>query len=238
MQNKRRHKRYKLDVIEISGKMTLSDKVEIMNISAGGIALNADIRLDIGREYSIKLGEKGKIIDVKGVIVRSELSGMEQRKKGEQVLIYSAGMMFKEGQEDKIRDFLSSIEQKAKKEVRVAVDRRLDVRFQIVTPQEKVLHYPAEFVVKEISLGGMRIHTTHPLSIETKIPMELALGAGKCVTFIGRVASCRSLNDKGQECQEIGVEFIDVKDTERTMLKTFIDFLNSMESDGGGECGS
>jgi len=34
------------------------------------------------------------------------------------------------------------------------------------------------------------------------------------------------------------VEFIDVKDTERTMLKTFIDFLNSMESDGGGECGS
>jgi len=231
MQNKRRHKRYKLDLIEISGKMSLSDKVEIMNISVGGVALKADRRLDMGREYLIKLGEKGKSIDVKGVVVRSELSGMEQGKSGEQVLIYSAGMKFKEGQEEKIADFLSLIEQNVKKVVAVTVDRRLDVRFQIITPQERVLHYPAEFVVKEISLGGMRIHTTQDLGMESRIPMELSLGADKCITFIGRVASCLTLNIKGQANYEIGVEFIDVKDNERTMLKTFVDFLTSIDAD-------
>ena len=235
MQNKRRHKRYKLDLIEVSGKMSLSDKVEILNISAGGVALNADRRLDIGREYLIKLGEKGKSIDVKGVVVRSELSGMVQRKGGEQVLIYSAGIMFKEGQEKKIADFLTLIEQSARKETPISVDRRIGVRFQIVTPQEKVLHYPAEFIVKEISLGGMRIHTTQDLGMEARIPMELALGADKCITFIGRVASCLSLNIKGQATYEIGVEFIDVKDAERAMLKTFIDFLTIMEADDSAE---
>jgi hypothetical protein len=229
--NKRRHKRFKLDLIEISGKMSLTDKVEIINISIGGVALKADRRLNIGKEYLIKLGEKGKSIDVKGVIVRSELSGIEQKANGDQALIYTAGMMFKNGQEGKIADFLSLIEQNIKKEVPVTVDRRIDVRFQIMTPQEKVLHYPAEFVVKEISLGGMRIHTTQTLDIETRIPMDLALGADKSITFIGRVASFRKLDDKGQMHYEIGVEFTDVKDNDRTMLKTFIDYLTIMQSD-------
>ncbi len=235
MQNTRRHKRYKLAPIEISGKMSLSDKVEIMNISAGGVALKADRRLNIGREYIVKLGEKGKSIDVKGVVVRSELSGMEQRKDGEQVLIYSAGMMFKEGQEKKIADFLTLIEQSARKETPISVDRRIGVRFQIVTPQEKILHYPAEFIVKEISLGGMRIHTTQDLGMEARIPMELARGADKCITFIGRVASCLTLNIKGHVTYEIGVEFIDVKEADRAMLKTFIDFLTILGTDEGDE---
>ena len=235
MQNKRRHQRYKLDLIEVSGKMSLTDKVEIMNISAGGVALNADRRLDIGREYLIKLGEKGKTIDVKGVVVRSELSGMEQRKGGEQILIYSAGMMFKEGQEEKIADFLKLIEQNVKKHVPAAVDRRFDVRFEIVTPQEKILHYPAEFKVKEISIGGMRIDTKQVLDLETRVPMELSLGADKCINFIGRVASCRTQDEKGQSCYEIGVEFVDVTDTDRTLLRTFIDFLNVMDADDGAE---
>src|SRR5512146_692956 len=98
MQDKRRHKRFRLDVIEINGKMSLADKVKIIDISLGGIAIKADRRLNIGREYTIRLEEKGKIIDVKGVVVRSELSGIEEGNKGEQVSIYKAGMLFKEGQ--------------------------------------------------------------------------------------------------------------------------------------------
>jgi hypothetical protein len=234
-QNKRRHKRFKLDLIEISGKMSLTDKVEIINISIGGVALKADRRLNIGKEYLIKLGEKGKTIDVKGVIVRSELSGIEQRANGDQAVIYTAGMMFKEGQEGKIADFLSLIEQSIQKEVPVTVDRRIDVRFQIITPQEKVLHYPAEFVVKEISLGGMRIHTTQSLDIETRIPMDLSLGADKSITFIGRVASFRNLEGKEPMHYEIGVEFTDIRDNDRTMLKTFIDYLTIMAADDDEE---
>jgi len=231
MQNKRRHKRFRLDLIEISGKMSLADKVEIINISVGGVALKADRRLKIGREYLIKLGEKGKNIDVKGTIVRSELSGMEQKRSGEQVLIYTAGMMFKEGQEDKIADFLALVEKNVKKEVSATVDRRIDIRFQIITPQEKVLHFPAEFKVREISLCGMCIRTEQTLGMETKIPMELSLGADKSINFIGRVASSRKMDDKEHVRYEIGVEFTDVQDKDKIMLKTFIDYLTIVESD-------
>jgi hypothetical protein len=95
MQNMRRHKRYRLDVIEVNGKISLADKVEILDISLGGIALKVDRRLNIGREYLLKLREKGKALEVKCIVVRAELSGIEQRANGESVSIYTAGMIFK-----------------------------------------------------------------------------------------------------------------------------------------------
>ena len=62
MQDKRRHKRYNLDLVEVNGKMSLTDKVEVLDISLGGVALKADRRLNIGKEYMIKLQEKGKTL--------------------------------------------------------------------------------------------------------------------------------------------------------------------------------
>jgi len=37
--DKRRHKRFRLDLREINGKMILAHKVEIIDISLGGVAL-------------------------------------------------------------------------------------------------------------------------------------------------------------------------------------------------------
>ncbi|HEY6010043.1 MAG TPA: PilZ domain-containing protein [Nitrospirota bacterium] len=229
MQNKRRHKRFKVDVLELGGKMSLADTVEIINISLGGIALNADRRLDIGREYVIKLGDKQKAIDIKGTVVRSELIGFKVNKTGEQVPFYSAGFMFKDGQEKKITEFLQIIEQHIQKEeVPASGERRLGVRFQIVTPQEKVLNFPEQFRVKVISLSGMLIQTEQLLSIESSIPMELSLSADKSVNFIGRVASCQMAEEKERTRYEIGVEFTEVKD--RTLLERFIDYVTKKGS--------
>jgi c-di-GMP-binding flagellar brake protein YcgR len=231
MQDKRRHKRYRLDLLEINGKMSLTDKVEILDISLGGIALKADRRLNIGKEYLIKLQEKGKTLDVRGIVVRSELSGIEERGNGERVSIYTAGMTFKEGSADKIADFLKPIEQHSKKDMPGMVDRRLNVRFNITTPREEILSYPAQFKVNEISLSGMLIQTQQTLAIESMIPMRLSLNADNPVNFIGRVASCRMTGDKGQALYEIGVEFSDLTDKDRTFLRTFIDYLAKSTSD-------
>ncbi len=235
MQDKRRHKRFKLDIIEINGKMSLADKVHIIDISLGGIAVKADRRLNIGREYTIRLEDKGKSIDVKGVVVRSELSGIEEREKGERVSIYTAGMLFKDGQAPKISQFLSSIEQHRKKEVPapVTIDRRLSVRFNITAPGEQTLSFPAQFKVKEISLSGMLIKTDQMLLQGSIIPMGLSLNADDHVTFNGRVASCRSTEQQEQTHYEIGVAFSDLTEKDRTLLKTFIDYLSAMESSAG-----
>jgi c-di-GMP-binding flagellar brake protein YcgR len=235
MQDKRRHKRFRLDVMEINGKLILAEKVEIIDISLGGIALKTDRRLNVGKEYLIKLGDKGKSIDVKGIIVRCELSKIEERCDGERVAIYTAGMMFKDVSPDKIADFLNSIEQHKKEEVPVTVDRRLAVRFYITTPWEKTLSFPAQFKVKEISLCGMLIQTEQALGIESMIPMGLSLKAGNPVNFIGRVASCRMAGDQGQAHYEIGVEFTDLTDEDRTLLKAFIDYLAVTEVNAEGE---
>ena len=235
MQDKRRHKRFRLDVMEINGKMILAEKVEIVDISLGGIALRTDRRLNVGKEYLIKLGEGGKHIDVKGVIVRCELSAIEERCDGERVPLYTAGMMFQDVARDKIADFLNSIEQHKKEQAPAVVDRRLTVRFSITTPWEQTLRFPSGFKVKEISLSGMLIQTEDALGMESRIPMELSLKTDNPVNFIGRVASCRMAGATGQAFYEIGVEFTGLTDKDKISLKEFIDYLTVMAAGAEGE---
>ncbi len=132
MQDRRRHNRFKLDLTEMNGKMCLADKVEIIDISLGGAAIKADRRLNIGNEYLIRLGEQGKQIEVRGIVVRSELSGFVVRGETERVSVYSAGMKFKDGSAERIADFLGAIEGK-KGNMPATPDRRRDLKFQIIT---------------------------------------------------------------------------------------------------------
>ena len=230
MQDKRQHKRFRVDLVEINGKMSLADKVQILDISLGGVSLKADRRLNIGKEYLLRLQEKGKNLEVKGTVVRSELSGIEQRSDGNGVSIFTAGMMFNEGYADKLADFLKPIEQTGKKgETSSVAERRLNVRFNITTPQEKILSYPLQFKVISISLGGMLIQTEQAVEINSKIPMELSLNAGTAVTFIGRAVSCAMKEHTGQTSYDIGVEFTHLTDEDTTLLKTLIDYLARIE---------
>src|SRR3990172_3509740 len=216
--DKRRHKRYSLDLIEVHGKMSLTDKVEVLDISLGGVALRADRRLNIGKEYLIKLQKNGKLLEVKGIVVRSELSGMEARGHGEMASIYSAGLVFKDGYAVKIADFLTPIAQQRKKESPAVVDRRQNIRFQITTPGEEILSYPLQFKVSSISLGGMRIRTQQSVEINSTVPMELSLHADKTVAFIGRAVSCTMTENAGQMNYDIGVEFTNLTDKDKALL--------------------
>ncbi len=232
MGNQRRHKRFTLDSLEISGKMSLADRVEIIDIGLGGVALKADRRLNIGREYTIRLGDKARSIDVRGVIVRSTLSGIETGADGEGVSIYTAGMMFKEGYAAKVAEFIKSIELHKNHEGAVASDRRLTVRFRLTTPQEKILDFPSQFKVSEISLSGMRIHAERPLELGSMIPMLLALNADNAITFKGRVASCRRLDGAAPALYETGVAFTDLTDGDKKLLTAFIDYVVALEVTG------
>jgi len=225
MQDKRRHKRYRVALVEINGKMSLADKVQILDISLGGVSLKADRRLNIGKEYLLKLEEKGKNLEVKGTVVRSELSGIEQRPGGQGVSIFTVGMMFNEGFADKLADFLKPIEQTRKKGAMPSgADRRLNVRFNITTPQEKILTFPLQFKVKTISLGGMLIQSDRTLEINNLLPMGLSLSPDVWINFDGRIVSCNA-TDVSKKLYEIGVAFTRLNDKDRSQLKTFIDHV-------------
>ena len=227
--DKRRHKRFRSDLMELYGKMILAQKVEIIDISLSGVALKTDRKLTIGREYPIRLVWKGKTLDVWGVVVRSELIGIEEGESGKNVSTYAAGMMFKDASSNTVADFINSIEWDKKEAVSVMVDKRLNVRFDITTPCEKTLSFPTQFKVKEISLSGILIETEQPLGMESMIPMWLSLKTDKQISFIGRVASCQMREVKGQAHFEIGMEFKDLTNKDITLLNSFIDYLSMIE---------
>jgi Tfp pilus assembly protein PilZ len=210
-------------------RMVLAHKVEILDISLGGVALKSDRRLNIGREYLLRLDEKGKKLDVRGIVVRSELSGIESRADGESASIYTAGVMFKDASPNIVSNFISAITH-SKKEAAVTAYQKLNVRFNLITPSEKTLNFPSQFKVKEISISSMLIETDQALSKKSLIPMKLRLQADKHINLIGKVASCRMTGDKRQEHYEIGLEFNKLTDTETALLKSFIDYLAVMEA--------
>ena len=71
----------------------------------------------------------------------------------------------------------------------------------------------------------MLIQSEQALEINSLIPMELSLNTGDPVNFSGRIVTCQMSKDNVRALYEIGVEFSDLTDKSRTLLKTFIDDL-------------
>jgi hypothetical protein len=229
MQEKRKYRRFRGDAPKIHGKMVLAKKVDIVDISVDGVALKADRRLDIGREYPIQLEYEGKSINVKGVVVRSLLSGTEKRGGSDLVPIYTAGLIFKESTTEKVAHFLNAITLGNKEELPIKNDRRRNVRFRITTHGDAVLSFPIDYRVIKISMTGMLIQTDQALEKESMVPMELSIHERDAITFKGRVALCRHFDDTGGRHYEIGVEFLHLRDEVRKVLQSFIDYLAATE---------
>ncbi len=228
MNKQRRHTRFKLNLATLDGSMLLTDNAEILNISAGGAFLQSDKALEDGKKYLILCTENGKGFSVKGVVVHSVFS---ERGEGgsESPARYTAHIRFEEGQTEKIARLLSSFDQHQEKAPPIEADKRRHVRFRMTIPLESILSHTARFKVTTMSLSGLCIQSAQSLEINSMIPMELSLANGSQVTFIGRVASCLMTNDNGQACYDMGVEFMDLTDTGKALLKTFINSLDGVK---------
>jgi hypothetical protein len=226
----RKHKRFKLDLLDFSSKMRLVGKVEIIDISPGGVALKVDRKLNIGKECLMMLGCEGTHINVKGIVVRSELSGIEEKADGETTTIYSVGIFFKDESAGTVNDFLDSIGNNKKTQVPEQTDWFYrDIQFSITTAREKVLNLPRQFGVKDISQKGVIIQTDLQLQIDSVVLLELAIGTCDPVSFMGKVVSCRMPQGLVPAKYDIGVEFSELTDRDRSLLIRFIDCVKDFE---------
>ena len=107
----RQHNRYKMDETEIHVKLALANEVKVHNISWGGISLKADKRINIGKEYLLKLAYKKSEITAKGIVVWALLSNSQADSKGNVVPIYSYGLKFTNDTKEQINSFIASIEE-------------------------------------------------------------------------------------------------------------------------------
>lgn len=227
MTNSRRYPRYSLDGMELNGRIILADKLEILDISCGGIAIKVDRRLNMECEYLLRLYNNDRHISIKGLVVRSALTGTEENSEGKTVLIYTAGLKFKEDAADLLSSFLGRSNSGETEATLSSEQSRLYVRFHITTPWESVLDFPSQYRVKVISLGGMMIETEHSFEPGSTLPMELSFSNAESISFEGRVASCLQSGNQVPSGYDVGIEFMELGEVDRELLSSFIDYLSS-----------
>ena len=225
MHDKRRYKRFKLNDLEVNGKMALATEVKVIDISISGISVKANRRLNIGSDYTLKL-EGSKSISLKGNVVWCSLIDSRKGLKGEMVPMYSAGMQFKDMSRERTTELQHLIESHKIEEVHVVGGTRHNIRFHIKDPGNSILIYPDNYKVKTISLGGMLIECIRNFEIESRIPMEMLIHDDKPLKFMGRVASSRVIDKEGEKQYNIGIEFLDLTEKDTKIITSFIDYNN------------
>ncbi|MGD0884408.1 MAG: PilZ domain-containing protein [Thermodesulfovibrionales bacterium] len=227
MHVERKHKRFTVDIMNITGRMTLSGLVKVLGMTVNGISLKADIRLNIGSEYNLKLQDMEKAISLKGVVESSSLSETVKNNMGNSVPIYTADIVFKNLSDDVRTELVHFIEGYKREEAR----KLSALRITIDTPEHEILASPEseKYRVRKLSLCGMLIENRYGLEIETRLPMEISLPGHFAIKFLGRVASCRVAADTNPPRYDVGIEFIDMSEKEREKLKEFIHMIDTEE---------
>ena len=96
----RLNQRYALTDQSVHARMPLASRIKILDISMGGLSLEADKRMNIGREYTLHIEYERKKIAIKGSIMWSLLTESQGDNKGNAIPIYRAGMKFSHIPED------------------------------------------------------------------------------------------------------------------------------------------
>lgn len=222
MEERRRYPR--ITVEGITGKMLCTEKAKVINISLGGMAIEISKRLEINREYSLKLESKEDRFDFKGRVVWASLVGSLRGHGGDIIPVYQAGLKFIDLFDEKAQRLIEFIERHRSGESKFE-DRIEGLRFKVKSLEGVLLDYPRSYKVKIISLGGMLIELPETLDINRVFPMEIIIPGGQKIELTGRVASCLQ-NEKIKEFYDIGIEFIDMRSEDRERLA---EFLKSLE---------
>jgi Tfp pilus assembly protein PilZ len=228
----RSHPRFIVESLDISGRIMLANKVEILNISVGGVLVKTDKRLNVGTIYMLRLESKGKLLTLPCKVVRAELSESHKDSIGQSIPIYSAGMQFTNVSNEQINvinDFLKGHVIGYQKQEHKAMDKisdlRLYVRFLIKTPEQATIQCYDSYKLKDISMGGIRIESDYRLDIGEKQLMEIVLPGEKPVKFSGKVISCFLLGNKEPKQYDIGIKFLDMSDQDKETFKFFLKSL-------------
>jgi hypothetical protein len=223
MAEKRKYQRYVVEGMGIFAKTLLNTEVEILDISINGGSVRGTKRFTIGGEYTFKFEHRDKTISTKGIIVWESLTDSEKLAKGETIPIYTAGITFRDVLTDKGKQLKEFIAEKMQeiKEIRLS-----GVRIKVHPPEKARLCSLETCVVKEISLGGMRVETEREPSVEELFTLELLLPEhGDSIHCKGRVAFYHETSGETAKRYTAGVEFLEIIDEGRLSLMRFVDSL-------------
>jgi len=212
---RRRHKRYTVD--GVYGNVLYPSDLEILNMSIDGAAIETSRRLDINREYTFKIKHRGSVVNFRGRVIWSLLTNKELKDQNKIVPIYRAGIRFTDTLNEKGAQLMNFIEEN---KIKTLERRVVGVRFKIDAPQNIKVDYPYKYEVKKMSISGMLVETGYPLKINARYHIEIFF-ENNVVELIGRVVYCAEVK-AGDEKFNIGIEFVEMPDDKRALIKKFL----------------
>ncbi|HXX81673.1 MAG TPA: PilZ domain-containing protein [Thermodesulfovibrionales bacterium] len=227
MEERRKHRRFIIEGMDIHCKMLFSTEVRLLNISFGGAALSLSEKLNMGGEYTLKIESEESVVSVLGVVVWEKMTELKKNERGEMVPHYEVGIQFKDVFTYKGNELIEFIESNVvEKKFRV---RLKGLRVNIVEPEKAtILGFHKDYAVKMISLGGMLLETDLKLEVDNKFHMGLVFPEDKEeVQFLGRVAYCSEIAGKTPRRYDAGIEFVEMEEAGKKKLREFIDLLQS-----------
>ncbi|HET7291118.1 MAG TPA: PilZ domain-containing protein [Vicinamibacteria bacterium] len=218
------HRREARFVVEgLQGKMTFASEVAILNMSMSGVAIRTDRRLNIGHEYQMRLEAEGEGLNLRGIVVWCSLESRRKNTRGEDILIYSAGLRFTNVMSEALQNLITFLD----RHKRHPDQRTGGTRFEIDATGRALLDVPQPFRVKVLSLTGMLAQSATALTLEAIVPMELSLDEGGPLGFEGRVAYCTEVDLDGGPVFEIGVEFVRMLEEDLGRIEAYIERLKT-----------
>lgn len=215
----RKHERYPLRGIQ--GSMLFASEVNVINLSLGGAAIEADKRLNIGKEYALKLETRSGVLSLKGVVVWSVISRSRRTESGSVVPVYLAGLKFTDIFSEKAKDLLDFLERrKAEDESRLS-----GMRFTIDTTQPAQLRFPANYTVRKLSTDGMDIEIDREFYPEDLFKLEVSLDGDIPISVSSKVVSCRTVPREGESLFEVRIRFVDMTANTRAAIARYVKSL-------------
>ncbi len=224
---KRRYKRFSVTDMDVRAKTLFASEVELLDISMSGGCVLSRRSLKLGQNCLLKLGCEGNTFALRCAVVWETLCGSE-RSAEEVVPLYKTGIAFRKVPSDslvQLKDFirLSGMPRELKLADQYAPSA---LRFSVQSHQKALLYYPKTSPVKKISLGGMLMELYFDISVEKKFPMALFLpNENPPIKFQGRVASCIGMDDRHSKHFDVGIEFLEMTENDRSRMTTFLDLL-------------
>lgn len=224
MDNKRRYKRFSVDLASIGGRMVRSTEVTLLDISSDELSLRADMRLNMGSNYVLKVHDPSGSYALKGTVLWSSLTETRQGPDGDIIPQYKAVLKLANASPQMLAKLSLQIESQKQESQGLQRSSATDV----AGAERVFLAFPEGYRVRKIGLGGMLIEKSGRVEIDRRISMEVSLPGGTVIKFQGRVASCMQSTEDIPDVFEIGIEFLDMPEDDKKGLTAFINSLDSV----------
>jgi hypothetical protein len=213
---RRRSPRYM--VRDVHGTLLFVAEGRVLDMSLTGMSVETDTRLRLNRTYSLRLrNDDGFEVPLAATVVWCQLR-QTQSTTPSGTVVYVAGLRFEDVLSEKAERLISFLESAAV----ISVETRLCGRFRACFREAIDLKTEYEFEVRSISASGMLIVTELAAQQGSLFEMELNLESYP-LRVLGRAAHVRTLpRQVGPPKEELGVEFVDLMDTDRSALLEFV----------------